>query len=201
MKTHLVLALSAFLSGCQGSNVTPSAQQSPQGLDTKSEYLQFSLPKESKVGYEAHSPSLHIVEYVKLSESVEQWTAMITIIIQSRSSYSDLNDFFQIAPNRLRAGCAVEATVESPKRFFDGPYPAGIQTAICGRTKGFGQAEILILKAIEGKYGIYQMQYAWRLPPVADSRDIMFPEHARRGATEALAQAQLCDRERPRPEC
>ncbi|MGK9171276.1 hypothetical protein KXR53_33605 [Inquilinus limosus] len=201
MKIRIILALSALLFGCQGSVISPPTRQLSQDIDTKSEYIKHTIPSESKKGYEAHNSSLHIIEYVKLHESVDRWTAMITILIQNRSSYVDIDDFFKKAPDKLRAGCAVEPIVESPMRFFDGPYPAGIQTAICGRTKQFGQAEMLMLKIIEGKYGFYQMQYAWRIPPVADSRAIILPEQARKGAMETLAQAHVCDREQPRPEC
>ncbi|WP_225766762.1 hypothetical protein [Inquilinus sp. Marseille-Q2685] len=201
MKIRIVLILTIFLFGCQNSIQTNAKKQSSQNLDTKSEYMKFTVPTDSKIGYEAYNSSLHIVEYIKNNESVHKWTAMITLLALNRSSHSDIDEFFRTASDRLRSGCAVEAIVESPRRFVDGPHPAGMQTAICGRTKSFGQGEILIYKMIEGKYGFYQLQYAWRVPPVADSREITLPEQARKGAAELLAQAHLCDREQPRPEC
>jgi hypothetical protein len=126
---------------------------------------------------------------------------MLTVLIMARDTAPDIDAFFQRMTNTFQAGCDIEPVVETPVRFLDGPYQAGTQTAICGKSKQFGSGNVVIYKMIQGTHGFYQVQRAWNFPPVARSKDIPLTQAMRDSAAERLALVHLCDRQHPDRQC
>jgi hypothetical protein len=201
MKLIFGLLLIPLLVGCGGRII--NADGSPAGLpvDTGSEVLHVVVPDGSKIGFQANRPGMQIVEYVPLDQSVKQWTDMLTVVIADRQAAPDIDAFFKRMTDTFHVGCDVEPIVEKPTRFLDGPYPAGLQAAICGKGRQNGYGQVVIYKMIQGTKGFFQVQRAWRFPPAAKSEDLPLTEAMRKSATERLAAVYLCDREVPDNRC
>jgi hypothetical protein len=201
MKYLGALLCVALLLGCSGRTI--NADGSPVGppVDTGSEAVHFIVPEGSKIGFQANRPGIQIMEYVPVDQSVQHWTDMLTVLIMARDTAPDIDAFFQRMTNAFHVGCDVEPLIEAPTRFLDGGYPAGVQTAICGKSKQFGIGSIVIYKMIQGKNGFYQVQRAWNFPAAARSQDITLTTAMRDSATERLAAVHLCDRQAPDQQC
>ena len=205
MKFVMPMILLTCLFGCSGriieANVGARQTSTAPLVDTGPELLHVIVPEGSKIGYQANRPGLQIREYVPERESVEHWTNMLTVLIMARSSAPDIGAFFDRMANTFQIGCAVAAIVEPPVRYSDGPYPAGTQTATCGRSVQFGTGSAVIYKMIQGEHGFYQVQRAWNFPPADRSEDIKLTQSMRDGAAARLSDVHLCDRQKPAQTC
>ncbi len=201
MNHIFTLLLIPLLLGCGGRII--NADGSPVGppVDTGSEVLHIIVPDGSKIGFQANRPGIQIVEYVPENQSVKQWTDMLTVVITDRQTAPDIDAFFKRMTDTFHVGCDVEPIVEKPTRFLDGPYPAGFQIAICGKSRQYGYGQVVIYKMIQGAKGFFQVQRAWRFPPVAKSEDLSLTEAMRNSAMERLAAMYLCDRQAPDNRC
>jgi len=201
MKHILAPLLLAVLVGCTGRALNSDGSPVGPPVDTGSEAIHFVVPEGSRIGFQAYRPGIQIMEYVPENQSVEHWTDMLTVLIMARDTAPDIDAFFQRMTNTFHSGCTVEPIVEAPTRFLDGHYQAGIQTAICGKSKQFGTGTVVVYKMIQGAHGFYQVQRAWNFPPVARSLDIPLTKAMRDSAAGRLALVHLCDRQNPGQQC
>ena len=201
MKPLFSLLLISSLLGCTGRILNADGSPVAPPVDTGSEVIHFIVPEGSKKAFQANRPGFQIVEYVPETQSIEQWTDMLTVLIIERSTAPDIDAFLDRMTNTFHLGCAIESIVEAPVRFLDGQYPAGIQVAICGKSKKFGTANVVMYKMIQGSRGFYQVQRAWNFPAVVRSQDVPLTTAMRDGAMEQLAPVHLCDRQAPSQNC
>ena len=201
MKHIATLVLMMFPIFCSGRIIDAHQSITGSPVDTGSEILHFIAPDGSKIGYQANRPGLQITEYVPEHESVERWTNMLTVLIMARSSAPDIDAFFARMSYTFQIACAVGAVVEPPVRFFDGAYPAGMQTATCGKSVQFGSGNATIYKMIQGEHGFYQVQRAWNFPPTDRSEDIKLTQKMRDSARARLDDVHLCHRQKPGQIC
>jgi hypothetical protein len=201
MKHIFVPFFLALLVGCTSRILNSDGSPMGPPVDTGSEAIHVVVPEGSKIGFQANRPGIQIVEYVPENQSVEHWTDMLTVLIMARDTASDIDAFFRRMTNTFHLGCEVEPIVEAPTRFLDGPYPAGIQTAICGKSKQFGSGTGVVYKMIQGVHGFYQVQRAWNFPSAVRSQDIPLTKAMRDSAAERLALVHLCDRQNPGQQC
>ena len=197
MKHFLVSLPLVALVGCMSAQGTDAGG----AIDTGPEKLHLIVPEGSKIGYSSSRPGIQIVEYVPANQSVEHWTDMITVVIMERQTAPDLDALFQRMTDTFARGCDVEASIPPPTRFLDGKYPAGIQSALCGKTKKFGQGEAVVYKAIQGTAAFFQVQRAWRFPPVARSQDLPLTKEMIEAALSRLDTVHVCDSRVPGQQC
>lgn len=171
-----------------------AAEPWPGGaVDTGSESLHYTPPEGFELGFEDQKPNLSIRELVPGGQTVEDWADMVTILIIPRPANLTIEAFFSSMSSGFADGCEIEAAIRRPELFLDGPYRAGAQTAMCGRTTRFGRAEGLVYKAILGETALYVVQRAWRFPPQEDSRTLPVTEEMLVAAGENLLTMQVCD--------
>ena len=169
-----MLKLSAMiLIGCA------SAVVSGQSL-IDAENLLFSPPKEFKVGFQSNDH--HMTEWVPASDTVENWTQMLTVQIY-RGASVDAATFLQGVGKRYMDACP-ETTA---KGIFTGQingYVVSMLVLKCPKTPGTGKPETTAFRVIKGKDALYSVQRAWRDVPSDQNLD---------DAMHALAKVVVCD--------
>lgn len=200
---HLVLLLSlALLVSCGGrhSGAPRSSAPSPSPAGPR-EVIRFSVPEGWKLGWEDAVPGTHLAEYVPEGQTVHHWTDMLTIVVLTPDTKRPINAMFQAMTRQWQSGCAVAPIVSAPAISTEGGRPAGLQTAMCGRTKNFGSGEVIIVKMVESSRGFVQVQRAWRFPAVARSQDLPLTQAMRDEAMERLRLLGFCTQQYPGHKC
>jgi hypothetical protein len=178
-----MLAAVATLSACSGQH----------SVDTGAEAIRFPVPARWKLVHQAARPNIEVSEYLPEQQALAHWSDMITVIVAARGAATDINAFFDRMTYTFQVGCVVEAIVDAPVYSSGGQHPAGTQVAICGRSRQFGTANVVVYKMIEGSSGFYQVQRAWNFPPVARSQDVEFSQAMRDNAEALLASFNLSE--------
>jgi len=198
MKRPYLLLAVALLAGCAGRVI--DLDGAPP-VDTGSEALHILVPEGSKMAFQENRPRVQIREYVPRNQSTDRWSEMLTVLVMDREVAPDIETVFQRMTAAFKAGCAVDPVIQDPRRFFEGPYPAGIQTVVCGKSRQFGYGEVVVYKLIQGTKGFFQVQRAWRFPPAASSGDLTVTPDMAGKAADSLAGVYLCDRQNPDDRC
>ncbi len=162
-------------------------------VDTGSEVLHYSPPDGLELGFEDHKANLDVLEFVRADETVEDWTDNVTVLTIARPANLTIEVFFSSMSSGIADGCAIEAAIRRPEFFVDGPYQAGVQSALCGRTKRHGRAQAMLFKAILGDKAAYVVQRAWNFPPQAQSSDVPITGEMLTEAAKNLNTMQVCD--------
>jgi hypothetical protein len=156
-----------------------SAVTSGQSL-IDAENLLFSPPKEFKVGFQANDH--HMTEWVPASETVEDWTQMLTVQIY-RGASVDAATFLQGVGKRYMDACPGTTA----KGIFTGQvngYVVSMLVLKCPKNPGTGKPETTAFRVIKGKDALYSVQRAWRDVPSDQNLE---------DAMHALAKVIVCD--------
>jgi hypothetical protein len=162
-----------------------------QGLEA--ENLLVAMPDGFEVGYTAASPdgNQEIHELVPSGETVEDWSAMVTVQI-----FHGLND----VPGDVFAGNLGDSwmgacTAGTVTKLTDGEinsFPFVLWTYLCPLNPQTGRPETMYFKGISGSDAFYAVQYAYREEP-SDDRETV--------ALTYLVGASACDTRKPERPC
>jgi hypothetical protein len=154
------------------------------------ENLLFSPPKDFKVGYQASHDNRQITEWIPASESVENWSQMLTVQI-FRSATVDGGHFLQDVGKRYMNDCP--GTIA--KGIFSGQansYAVSMLLLKCPKNPGTGKPETTAFRVIKGKDALYSVQRAWSSVPTDQELDDVM---------HALAKVTVCDTRTPDHPC
>jgi hypothetical protein len=146
------------------------------------ENLLFSPPKEFKVGYQSNRDNRLMTEWVPATETVEDWTQMLTVQIY-RGASVDAAAFLQGVGKRYMGACPGTTA----KGIFTGQingYVVSMLVLKCPTNPGTGKPETTAFRVIKGNDALYSVQRAWRSVPSDQELD---------DATHALAKVTVCD--------
>lgn len=164
----------------------------PTWAQLEAENLLTGLPDGFKVGFRTEQNGMLMTELIPEAETVENWSAMITVqIFRGRQNID--GDAFAADLQRLWQEACAGAAAERLGAGDTNGYPFVLWTYGCPLNQQSGTPETMWLKAISGADAFYVVQYAHRGPP-GDAAS----EEAALGYLEA---ASACDTRKPAHAC
>lgn len=161
-----------------------------QGLDA--ENLLVGIPEGFELGYQAQSPEgIEIHEFVPTGETVEDWSAMVTI--QIFRGLSDLPG--DVLATNMAEGWQGACEGSSVTKLTEGDvngFPFVLWTFLCPVNPQSGKPETMYFKGITGSDAFYSIQYAFRQEPADELDSIALPY---------LIGASACDTRKPERPC
>ena len=170
---------------CLAPGVGPSAA----GL--KDENLLVSMPPSFKVGDSAHQGNMDIQEWVPLGETVNNWTAMITVQIFHGQGGASPKAFVGRVASGWRSACRGGDATDIQEGAENG-YGYSFWLFSCPLNPQTGKPENMSIKAVSGADALYSVQYATRRP--------LTKAFITAGA-QYLRQVKVCDNRRPERTC
>jgi hypothetical protein len=140
------------------------------GAELKYENLLQGLPKDFKVGYQAHDKknSTTFIEFIQKKESVDDWSEMITTSIYHKNLPVTALQYTQKIADIWTKSCKDGYT----KQIRDGKengYNFALVMLYCPKSKVTNKVEFTWLKAIKGKDSFYSVQKAFTYNPTKES--------------------------------
>jgi hypothetical protein len=155
----------------------------PARAELLAENLLTNLPDGFKVGFQTRQGQMDMMEFVPAGETVEDWSAMVTVQVFHGQANADGDAFARRLAELWEGGCK-----GSKAERLDGGqvnrYPFVLWHYACPRNPQTGKPESMWLKAISGTDALYLVQYAYRAVPSVELE---------RPALAYLAKASVCD--------
>jgi len=146
------------------------------------ENLLFSPPKDFKVGFQSNRDNNLITEWVPSSETVEDWTQMLTVQI-FRALAVEPAAFLQGVGKRYVNACPGTTA----RGIFTGNingYVVSMLVLKCPNNPATGKPETTAFRVIKGSDALYSIQRAWRsVPSDQDMDEVM----------RTLSKVTVCD--------
>lgn len=149
---------------------------------TDAENLLFAPPKEFKIGFQSNRDNHLMTEWVPATETVEDWTQMLTVQIY-RGATVDAATFLQGIGKRYKGACAGTTA----KGIFTGQingYVVSMLLLKCPKNPGTDKPETTAFRVIKGSDALYSVQRAWRSIPTDQELD---------DAMHGLTKVTVCD--------
>ena len=163
----------------------------PALAQLKDENLLAGVPEGFTLGYNAAQDGAEIYEFIPEGESVEDWTAMVTI--QIFHGLADLPpDAFGAQLAEGWKGACPDSTVSKLVEDQVNGFPYSLWAFTCATNPQTGKPETMWFKGISGSDAYYSVQYAYRLPPDDDRETV---------ALTYLVSASACDTRKPERPC
>jgi hypothetical protein len=156
------------------------------------ENLLTPLPKDFKLGWKNSSKGNDWLEYVPGTETVDDWSKMLTVQIFRTLKGIEATAFTTKMDSNWTSSCP--GAYSRPVR--DGEengYHFSLHIAACPKNPQTGKPEMMLMKAITGVDALYVVQYAYRAAPANE----LIVE-----ASKYLRSVQVCDtrlKDRPCP--
>ncbi|HEX2815352.1 MAG TPA: hypothetical protein VHN39_03090 [Phenylobacterium sp.] len=165
---------------------------STQGGALQDENVLLPIPPGFKVGSQS-SPraGVTITEYVPASESVDNWSQMVTQQIFHGRKNDPPDGLPTFMSGGWKTACPGGAAQKLGEETANG-YPAAVWAFICLRNPQTGKPESMWIKVISGSDSLYSVQYAIRSDVTAD---------AARSALAYLRGVTVCDTRRVDRSC
>jgi hypothetical protein len=150
----------------------------------EAENLLFAPPKEFRVGFQSNHDNRLMTEFVPTSETVEDWTEMLTVQIY-RHATVDAATFLQGVGKRYLDACP-GTTVEKGGLFTGtvNGYVVSMLLLKCPHNPSTAKPETTAFRVIKGNDALYSVQHAWR--SVASDQQLA-------DAMRSLAKVVVCD--------
>jgi hypothetical protein len=157
----------------------------------ENENLLVTMPKGYKVGFQNKTARELMSEMVPESETVENWTEMVTVQI-----FFNLRD---VSPSQYRArveklwvDSCPGSTFAKVKEGIENLYPTQTWSQKCPVNKQTGKPELTWFKGVQGSDSFYLVQKAYRFEPT--------PEQIATWAS-FLDDVKVCDTRSPMKPC
>lgn len=130
------------------------------------ENLLVEVPPGYKIDFQDHKPNMLMNEMVPTSETVGNWTEMMTVQI-----FYNLKTTPEKFTNTLAGGWIAAcpgATSNSVASGDENGYPAAVWLLNCPKNPATGKPEITWVKTMQGNDSFYVVQKAFRFTPSKD---------------------------------
>ncbi len=170
----------------------PSQTETTQtGTGLENENLLAELPNGFKIGYQAEQGNQTITEMVAESESVEDWTTMVTVQVYLGENNTTPQQAQETMTNRWFGACENSETYPVADGAENG-YNFVLWQLYCPLNPSTQKVEFTYMKAIQGNDSFYLVQVAFRYKPTdADITQWM----------NYLRDVQVCDSRIPDRAC
>ena len=160
----------------------------------KDETLLLRLPPGYKLALQLTRENTVLREIVPKSETVDDWTEMISTQVFLGAKKASLDRFHASIKRQWSAACA-DSTVTSPVTGNENGYAYASWVMRCMLNPSTGKPEIAIVKTIQGNDSFYVVQKAFKFHP-SDEQTERWGQYLR-GIT--VCDTRLADRPCPDP--
>jgi hypothetical protein len=150
MIKYAVAAMTALMIGL-------AAGSAPAGLS--GENVLSPLPQGFKVGSSEATPTGSMSEYVPQTETVQDWSTMITVMVMHIKASPD--QFANGMLQSIKGGCAGIQSQKVTEGTENG-YAFSLWLAQCPLNPATGKPESFFMKIVAGRDALYNIQYAYR---------------------------------------
>jgi len=218
----VVCALIAmFLGGCVAPQVKPDVEYNPAEFTNEVAALRQHLPSELVVmdrwvkepwhlGHTTSQWNVDIAEYILPPDTVENWTELLTMRVDWRTSkvyFYDAGATFAVVPDpsvimnatkeSAQMRCANPLTFRKLDEDRTGPYPSVMFYIACDKYPGIHPAasteEADVYRVFQGRYGLHRVIRARRSSGLDDA--------TLEGWTRYMKRFYLCDNTVPNQGC
>jgi hypothetical protein len=175
------------------SAVVLSVAVGPPALGAfEDENILAGMPDGYKVGAQQDNGRTTLMEFIPEGETVQDWTTMITVIVQRDNDDANAADFASNMAAAWGESCAGAKAGLLVDDITNG-YPYVIWQYECPLNGQTGKPETMMMKVIPGRDALYMVQYAVRAAPsikfMKDALDYLGPE------------VSVCDTRIPERDC
>jgi hypothetical protein len=131
------------------------------------ENLLVAKPDGYKIGFNDKKNNAVISEMVPVSESVENWTEMVTVQI-FLGMKGVTPEQFKARMEKLWSGACANAISLPVANVVENGYPVNVWHMTCPLNAQTGKTEITFFKAIQGNDSFYVVQKAFKFEPTKE---------------------------------
>jgi hypothetical protein len=155
------------------------------------ENLLVEVPPGYKIDFQEHKPNSLMNEMVPTSETINDWTEMVTVQIFYNLKTTPDAFVSKMASGWIAAcpGAKSDAVVSGPEN----GYPAGVWLLNCPKNPATGKPEITWVKTVQGNDSFYVVQKAFKFTPSKD-QIVQWMKYLR---SVAVCDSRLVDRACP----
>lgn len=129
------------------------------------------VPMGWEVGFQARQGNHEIIEFVSEGQTVYNWQNLLTMEIVFGGLSKSPREVFEEAATLIERFCP-DVDVSSVLTGEENGYPFALWIQNCPNNLQVNQAEITLLKVIEGNDSFYFVHRAWRIPPLSPNQSI-----------------------------
>jgi len=163
----------------------------PSQGQLKGENLLVDMPPGFKVGYQDSRNGVKLAEWIPVSETVQNWSEMVTVQIFSKRSDLDPAQFLHKIEEQWLTACKGSAPVPTVTGKANG-YVVSMVLLRCPLLPSTGKPETTMFRAIKGNESFYLVQRAVRSLPSQDQLERI---------KQYLGSANVCDAGSPAHPC
>ena len=135
--------------------------------DFKGENLLQKLPEGYKLDFKTKQKNMLLAEMVPESESVKNWTEMLTVqVFQGLRTATPKS--FQDRMQKLWSGSCKESAAHGIAEGAENGYTFSFWLQSCGENPATGKPEVTLFKAIQGNDSFYVVQKAFKFNPTKE---------------------------------
>jgi hypothetical protein len=165
--------------------------RAPTAHALEGEVLLVTVPKGYKIGFEKKANNQIMTEMVPLTQTVKDWTEMVTVQIFLNLRGVSPSQYRQRIQNMWTQACD-GSEFSAVKEGEEGGYPTLTWLSKCPYNNATGKPELTWMKAIQGRDSFYLVQKAYKFEPTAEQKAVW-------GAY--LDSVSVCDTRRPERNC
>ncbi len=143
-----------------------------QAQQLKNENLLVGMPQEFKLGFKDSKNGMNMQEFVPTSETVENWTEMVTVQVFLGRKDLEPSQFLALMQKQWAEACKGSTATPVATGKVNG-YDAASILLRCPLVASTGKPETTMLKAIKGNDSFYVVQRAVRSVPTPERLETM----------------------------
>lgn len=155
------------------------------------ENLLTTMPSGFKTGYSASNGKEDMMEYVPSTETVEDWTKMVTVQVFHDAKDVDPDAFAANIADGWKSSCT-GGDAEKITTGVENGYPIAVWAYDCALNPETNKPESMWLKVTSGGDALYSVQYAYRAKATGDLATL---------ALDYLHSVMVCDTRRSDRPC
>ena len=183
MRLILSIAVAATITATAHAQ-TPAADAPAPFNPFKDESLLGPIPDGFKLGYRTQQQSVVLMEFVPMTETVENWSTIVTqVIVGDKAQRASITASVSSVVSGYARACGVQDAVKLSEGRTNG-YPYELWRVTCPMNPQTSMPEFVHMKVIRGADALYNVQYAMRAMPAPEGNAI---------ALAYLESALVCD--------
>jgi hypothetical protein len=131
------------------------------------ETLVAAIPTGFKMGSQADNDRVTTLQWVRDTESVQNWTELVTVQIDRRSSALTPPQVLSGIGKKWLSTCKGSVANQIPDGLANG-YPVSMLLVHCPLNAATGKPETVVLRVIKGSEALYSVQKTFRFEPSND---------------------------------
>jgi hypothetical protein len=133
----------------------------------KDETLVATIPTGFKIGSQTNHDRVTTLEWIKESESLQNWTEMVTVQVDRGSNKTTAPQFLQGIGTKWLHACKDSVANQKPDAEANG-YPISMLLVHCPLNATTGKPETIVFRVIKGNDALYSIQKTFKFDPSSE---------------------------------